>query len=122
MKAKTVAIVEDEAIIALDLQSICQDIGFQVLGVAATATKALEKFSDTKPDILITDMELADGSEGVEVVKNLRKLHPDMAVIFITATTVPDKLERIAACNPNRVLEKPFGFAELHNALSEVTS
>jgi len=74
MTARTVAIIEDEPIIALELESICTDAGFQVVGFAATASKAWEKFSDIPPDVLISDMELADGSDGVEAVLRLRTL------------------------------------------------
>jgi hypothetical protein len=48
MTARAIAIVEDDSIIALDLQCICQDLGYQVLGTAATA---IERFSDTPPAI-----------------------------------------------------------------------
>ncbi len=122
MSSKTVAIVEDVAIIALDLQSICADLGLDVIdviGVSATATDALKKFANTGADILITDMELADGSEGVEVVESLRKLWPKLVVVFITATSMPEKLQRIAASNPDRVLKKPLDVEVLRSFLSE---
>lgn len=119
MSSKTVAIVEDVAIIALDLQSICADLGLDVIGVSATASDALKKFANTGADILITDMELADGSEGVEVVESLRKLWPKLVVVFITATSMPEKLQRIAASNPDLVLKKPFDVVELRSFLSE---
>lgn len=119
MSSKTVAIVEDVAIIALDLQTICADLGLDVIGVSATATDALKKFTDTGADILITDMELADGSEGVEVVESLRTLWPKLVVVFITATSMQEKLQRIAASHPDRVLKKPFDAEELRSFLSE---
>jgi len=122
MNAKTVAIIEDEAIIALELESICMKAGLQVVGLASTASNAWEKFSDIRPDVLISDMELADGSEGVEVVVRLRKLRPDMVVIFVTATAQQDKLDRIEASNPDRVLNKPIDVAKLRTALAETAS
>ncbi len=67
-------------------------------------------------------MELADGSEGVEVVVRLRKLRPDMVVIFVTATTQQDKLDRIEASNPDRVLNKPIDVAKLRTALAQTAS
>ncbi len=120
MGPKTVAILENTAIIALDLQSICLDSGLRVVGMAATASDALTKFSDTGADILITNMELAGASDGVEVAERLRMLWPEMIVIFITATTIPDKLQRIAASNPARVLKKPFDMNELRNFLCAI--
>lgn len=122
MNAKTVAIIEDEPIIALELESICMEAGLQVVGFAATASKAWEKFSDLRPDVVISDMELADGSEGVEAVLRLRKLRPDMVVIFVTAATTPDTLGRIAKSKPDHVLNKPFDVAELRKVLAETVS
>lgn len=118
MTEKTVAIVEDEALLALDLQDLCEACGCRVLGTAATARDALHRFADLQPDLLITDMELADGSNGVEVVEGLRQRRPDMTVIFVTAATAPGKLQRIAAACPNRVLEKPLRPVALREALA----
>jgi len=122
MTAKTVAIIEDEPIIALELESICTDAGFQVVGFAATASKAWEKFSDIPPDVLISDMELADGSDGVDTVLRLRTLRPDMFIIFVTAAKMSETVDRIVASNPDRVLNKPFDVAELRKALAEAVS
>lgn len=122
MTVKTVAIIEDEPIIALELESICMDAGLQVVGFAATASNAWEKFSDVPPDVLISDMELADGSDGVEAVLRLRTLRPDMFVIFVTAAKMSETVERIVASNPDRVLNKPFDVAELRKALAEAVS
>lgn len=122
MNAKTVAIIEDEPIIALELESICIEAGLQVAGFAATASKAWEKFSDLRPDVVISDMELADGSDGVEAVLRLRKLRPDMVVIFVTAAATPETMARIVASSPDYVLNKPFDVAELRKALAETVS
>lgn len=121
MGEQTVAIIEDEALLALDLQFLCRDAGCRVLGIAATAAEARRKFPGMPPDVLITDMDLADGSDGVEVAEHMRMLRPEMAVIFVTATTAPDKLRRIAAVRPDRVLSKPLHVADLHHALTEAT-
>lgn len=122
MNAKTVAIVEDETIIALELESICMEAGLRVVGFAATASKAWEKFSDLPPDILITDMELADGSDGVEAVLRLRTLRPDMFVIFVTGAKMPETLARIVASSPDSVMNKPLDVAELRKTLAETGS
>lgn len=118
MRRGTIAIVEDEALLALDLQDLCQAAGHHVLGTAATATQARQKFLTSIPDILITDMNLADGSEGVEVAEAMRRQRPDVVVIFITAATAADTLQRISAVRPDRILKKPLRTSELHEALA----
>ncbi|SFH36822.1 Response regulator receiver domain-containing protein [Palleronia marisminoris] len=117
MDETTVAIVEDEVLIALDLQFPCEEAGCCVLGIATTAAGAQQKFSDVLPDVRITDMDLADSSDGVEVVEHMRILRPDVAFIFVTATTALGKLHRIAAARPDRVLKKPLRVEDLFDEL-----
>ena len=118
MGEKTIVIVEDDALVALDLRYLCQDAGCRVLGVATTAAEARQMFPSFSPDVLISDYELADGSDGVAVAEHLRKLRADVTVIFVTGTTEPDKLQRIERFRPHRVLKKPLRIEELHEALS----
>jgi len=103
------------------LQRICQDIGYHVLGTAATATEARHIFADPPPDVLLTNMDLADDSDGVDVARCLRSMHPNIAVIFITATGIAEKLERIAAIHPNGVLKKPVDIVKLRSELFKAT-
>ncbi|WP_306132985.1 response regulator [Roseivivax marinus] len=119
MTRRTVVIVEDEALIALDLQYQCEDLGYHVLDVAASEAQAHERFAGLEPDVLLTDMDLAGASNGVDVAVRIQKSCPGIAVIFITATTCPRKLERIRAIDPYRVLRKPIRTAELSAALPD---
>jgi DNA-binding NarL/FixJ family response regulator len=115
---KTVVIVEDEVLLALELEDLCADLNCQVLGVAASAQEAREKFAGLRPDMLITDMELAEGSDGIEVAQTMRRRHPGIGIVFLTATTSPDKLRRIAQMRPHRLLSKPLRTSDLRQALS----
>ncbi|SEL62121.1 Response regulator receiver domain-containing protein [Roseivivax marinus] len=117
-----VVIVEDEAILALDLIEMCEALGCRVLGVAASAPQAKERFAGVCPEILITDMDLADRSTGVQVVEMLRRRCPDIRVIFVTATTCPNKLELIRRAEPECVLSKPLNFSQLDAALRSVAA
>ncbi|PJE33688.1 two-component response regulator [Pseudooceanicola marinus] len=113
----TVAIVEDEAILALDMADLCEASGCRVLGLAASAQQASVCFVGVEPEILITDMDLAEGSNGVEVVEILRRRWPGIRVIFVTAATSPGKLDLIRSARPARILAKPVCPSELAKAL-----
>ncbi|SFP91286.1 response regulator [Tranquillimonas alkanivorans] len=121
MTEPNVVIVEDEALLALDLEDICRECGCRVLGTATSAAEARRKFADLDPMVLITDMELADGSDGVEVTETLRRSHPGIGVIFLAATTSSEKLRRIAGSGPDRLLRKPLRVSDLRDALAALT-
>tara|TARA_R110002074_G_scaffold11030_5_gene41094 strand:+ start:1620 stop:1988 length:369 start_codon:yes stop_codon:yes gene_type:complete len=114
----TVVIVEDNALIALDLQYCCEDAGCIVLAIAGSVREAEERFADHCPDVIVTDMNLGPGETGCEVVEAIRKRCPDIRVIFVTATTVREDLRMIEGLRPNMVLAKPFQQKDLRAALN----
>jgi CheY-like chemotaxis protein len=79
-----VLIVEDEILIALELESLLQDLGHDVVGIAASSKDALAMGKDLKPDLAFVDIHLADGPTGVEVARRLGSEH-QVAVLFMTA-------------------------------------
>ncbi|PVA08630.1 hypothetical protein DC366_18170 [Pelagivirga sediminicola] len=72
-KAKTVVIVEDEPLIAIDIQERCEDAGFTVLSVVGSVAQAERKFADLCPDAIVTDMDLGPGGNGCEIVEIIRE-------------------------------------------------
>lgn len=113
----TVVIVEDNALLALDMQQCCEDAGYVVLATAKSVREAEERFADHCPDAIVTDMNLGSGGTGCEVVEAIRMRCPDIVVIFVTATTVREDLRMIENLRPNMVLAKPFQHKDLHSAL-----
>ncbi|SFQ16621.1 response regulator [Tranquillimonas alkanivorans] len=112
-----IMIVEDDALLALDLRGMCEDLGHQVLGLARSADEADRAASRLRPDVLLTDMELADSSDGVEVVHALRTRFPNLLVAFVTAVSDPAALARIDAVRPDAILNKPVTGERLECAL-----
>jgi CheY-like chemotaxis protein len=82
--ATDVLIIEDEALVAMDLESLVQDLGHQVIGVARTHNEAIDISKNGKPGIILADIQLADGSSGLEAVNELLEKF-EVPVIFITA-------------------------------------
>lgn len=100
-----VMIIEDEAIIALHIQSIVKGVGHDVLGVARTHAEAVKMAKDTKPELVLADISLADGSSGIDAVKEILE-SIDVPVIFVTA--FPERLLTGERPEPTFLITKPF--------------
>lgn len=101
----SVMIIEDEAIIALHIQSIVEDLGHAVVGIARTRTEAAAMAARTRPELVLADISLADGSSGIEAVKDILATM-DVPVIFITA--FPERLLTGERPEPTYLIAKPF--------------
>lgn len=103
--ASNVLIVEDESIIAMDLENLVTDLGHSVTGVATTYDEAVHMAAESKPDLLLSDIQLADGSSGLDAAVTILK-SLDIPVIFITA--YPERLLTGSRPEPTYVFTKPF--------------
>lgn len=103
--ATDVLIIEDEAIIAMDLQSLVESQGHRVIGVAATHSEAIELVRLERPGLVLADIQLADGSSGLDAVNEILSA-VDVPVIFITA--YPEQLLTGERPEPAFLVTKPF--------------
>lgn len=103
--ATEILIIEDEPLIAMDIEHIVQELGHKVTGIARTHKEAVELFAKTKPKMVLADIQLADGSSGIDAVNDILKSH-DMPVIFITA--FPERLLTGERPEPTFLITKPF--------------
>lgn len=103
--ATTVLIIEDEPIIALDLESLVKDLGHDVAGVAATRDEAVALANASKPGLVLADVRLADGSSGIDAATDILSGF-DVPVIFITA--YPERLLSGDRPEPAYLITKPF--------------
>ncbi len=101
----SVMIIEDESVIAMYLQSLVEDLGHTVLGIATTHKEAVAMMETGRPDLILADIRLADGSSGVEAVKEILE-SCDLPVIFITA--FPERLLTGERSEPTYLITKPF--------------
>lgn len=105
MLSSKVLVIEDEAIIALHLKQLLISMGNDVSGVARTASEAIAAARQTEPELILADINLADGSSGIDAVDEiLREI--DVPVIFITA--FPEKLLTGERKEPAYVIAKPY--------------
>jgi CheY-like chemotaxis protein/DNA-directed RNA polymerase specialized sigma24 family protein len=103
--ATNVLIIEDEPMIAMDLESIVEGLGHQVAGVARTHGEAVDAVSKEKPGLVLADIQLADGSSGLDAVNEMLGTF-QVPVIFITA--YPDRLLTGERPEPAFLITKPY--------------
>jgi DNA-binding LytR/AlgR family response regulator len=117
-RALDVLVIEDEAIIAKDIELIVSDLGHRVIGPARTQEEAVSLALKTRPAVVVADVKLADGSSGILAVNEMLK-SIDAAVIFVTA--VPQWLQT-GELEPVLVIPKPYSVEELKSAVAKATS
>ena len=103
--ATDVMIIEDEPIIAMDLEALLESLGHRVTGIARTEQEALRLAVLKRPHLILADIQLADGSSGIDAVNNILK-NIDVPVIFITA--FPERLLTGEKPEPAFLITKPF--------------
>jgi len=100
-----VLIIEDEPIIAMDIETIVRDLGHTVTGVAVTRDEAVQQAMARRPSLVLADIQLADDSSGIDAVKDILQ-HFKVPVIFITA--FPERLLTGERPEPTFLITKPF--------------
>lgn len=112
-----VMVIEDETIIAMDLKGIVQEMGHGVTGVARTHSAAIELATEKRPDLILADIQLADGSSGIEAVTELLGKLGELPVIFITA--FPERLLTGDRPEPAFLISKPYSEEQVRSAVSQ---
>lgn len=100
-----VMIIEDEPIIAVDIESIVLGMGHQVVGIADTRSSAVALAAETEPDLVLADVQLADGSSGIRAAEEILDAM-SVPVVFITA--YPERLLTGSRPEPTYLVTKPF--------------
>jgi len=115
--AGKVMIIEDEAIIAMDIQAIVTDMGHAVTGIARTRTEAVALAASNRPDLILADIQLADNSSGIDAVNDILAQFDDIPVVFITA--FPERLLTGKRAEPTFLITKPFSEDQVTSAVSQ---
>jgi len=109
-------IIEDEAIIAMDLEGIVSMMGHQVTGIARTRDAAIKMAGRDRPDLILADIQLADNSSGIDAVNAILQ-DMDVPVIFITA--YPERLLTGQRPEPAFLIAKPYLPDQVISAVSQ---
>jgi DNA-directed RNA polymerase specialized sigma24 family protein len=103
--ATEIMIIEDEPLIAMDIEQLVESLGHKVVSVARTHKEAVSLFAQTRPRMILADIQLADGSSGIDAVNDILNTH-SVPVIFITA--FPERLLTGERPEPTFLVTKPF--------------
>jgi len=103
--ATDVLIIEDEPVIAADIEALVKELGHTVVDIAATRTEAVDAVARKTPGLVLADIQLADGSSGIDAVKDILARY-NVPVIFITA--FPERLLTGERPEPTFLITKPF--------------
>ncbi|MCX6311490.1 MAG: response regulator transcription factor [Bacteroidetes bacterium] len=111
MENKRIFIVEDDPIIASDLQGILTDLGYTICGVAHQPFEAKKKIESEKPNLLLLDINLNSEIDGIDLATLLKNYN--IPIIFISAFTDKSTLDRVKQIQPLGYIIKPFNEKEI---------
>jgi CheY-like chemotaxis protein/DNA-directed RNA polymerase specialized sigma24 family protein len=111
-----VLIIEDEPIIAMDIETIVRDLGHNVIGVAVTRAEAVQRALENRPGLILADIQLYDDSSGIDAVKDILEVY-QVPVIFVTA--FPERLLTGERPEPTYLITKPFRRSTFKAAINQ---
>ncbi|HEY6869688.1 MAG TPA: response regulator [Novosphingobium sp.] len=114
--ATSVLIIEDEPLISMQLEDLVRSLGHDICGTAATRTQAQEITARRQPGLVLADIQLADGSSGLDAVDDILSIG-EVPVIFITA--YPERLLTGTRPEPTYLITKPFQESTVRAAISQ---
>ncbi|MCA9638503.1 MAG: response regulator, partial [Myxococcales bacterium] len=107
MSDRRIFVVEDEALIAMEIQDHLRTLGYMIAGHAARGVVALREIPRARPDLVLMDVNLGRGPSGIEVALQLRE-EIDVPVVFLTAYSDVELAERATQTESFAYIVKPF--------------
>jgi len=111
-----ILIVEDEVLIAWDLERRLTRLGYSVLGIASSGQEAIEKALALRPDLVLMDIRLPGDISGIEAAGHIQA-QLQTVIVYMTAYADEPTVQRALASGPATVIRKPFQISELQRAL-----
>lgn len=108
-----ILVVEDESVVALDIIQELEQEGYKVVGHAVTGAEAIQKASQSKPNVVLMDINLKGTTDGIQAAESIVKLTPAPIIIFLTAHADEATLQRAKLTKPFGYIIKPFEPNEL---------
>ena len=120
-QAPKILIVEDENIIALDIRSMLEDLGYMVSDIASSGEESIQKASKIKPDLVLMDIKLKGSIDGVRAGEEIYKQF-QIPIVYLTAYSDQSTIKRINSGKngkPSTVINKPFDEGELQTVIDD---
>jgi DNA-binding response OmpR family regulator len=114
---KNVLIVEDESIVALEIENYVSDLGYKVVSSVSNAKDALEIAIEENITLILMDVHIKGNIDGIECAKSIKEVK-NIPIIYISAFSDDETLERAIATKPSSYLVKPFNRQELKVAMT----
>ena len=121
MEKPQILVTEDERIVAMDIQSMLQGMGYSVPEVAYSGEEAIAKAAEFHPDLVLMDIMLGSGMDGVEAAETIRSRF-DIPVVYLTANADEPILQRAKLTEPFGYIIKPFREREVYATLEMASS
>ena len=112
MENASILVVEDEVIVAKDLQNMLEDLGYTVPTTALSGEEAIQKVAELQPELALMDVVLPGNMDGIEAAKQIQTRF-DIPVVFLTAHSDDETLRRAKITEPFGYILKPFTEREL---------
>lgn len=119
MTKTRILVVEDERIIAMDIQDRLRRWGYDVPEIAASGEEALRKTERIQPNLVLMDIKLQGNMDGIEAAKEIQKRF-SIPIIYVTAYADETTMSRVKETEPYGIILKPFGERELHSTIETV--
>lgn len=116
LSAIRILVVEDEIIVAEDIKDSLEDLGYTVTAIADSGKKAIEKAAETQPNLVLMDIRLKGNMDGIQAAEQIWNRF-NIPVVYLTANSDPNTLQRAKATEPFGYITKPFKERELHTAV-----
>src|SRR5574343_371076 len=116
MEKLNIFIVEDESIVAKDIQNNLIKLGYNVLGIANNGNDAIEQIKNLNPDVVLMDIMIKGDLTGIEVAEQIKKF-VNVPVIFLTAYADEGTLSKAKFTDPYGYILKPFKEIDLHSTI-----
>jgi len=113
LKKARILVVGDEGLVAAQIKEALEGLGYEVPAVAATGPAALERLVEIEPDLVLMDIQLKGGMNGIETVRRMRG-RLDVPVVYLTAFSDAETLESAALTEAMGYVLKPFDERSLH--------
>ncbi len=114
---KNILIVEDESIIALEIERYVKSLGYSVVGSVSNCNDCVDKIKNSDIDLVLMDVYIKGSIDGIECVDKIREIQTKLPVIYISAFSDDATLDRAVDTKPNAYLIKPFNRDELRVAI-----
>lgn len=121
MPQAKIMVVEDEIVVAMEIQTRLIALGYRVTGIVADGEEAVDLAEKTSPDLVLMDVKLAGGIDGIDAARHIRERH-NIPVIYVTAHADDDTLQRAKLTYPLGYIVKPFSDSDLRASIEVALS